>query len=331
MKWFSLLCVLVAQGVLGAEDLSNATLVVYNPTYPESKSLAEYYAAKRGIPKDRLAALPCSNDEEIDRYEYDRAIAEPLRKHFQEAQLWTVGQTGEQRITTNKVRFIVLIRGIPLKIRSQAYYPGDNPDRSTLFGASNAKAVDSELATLGYFRHQISGPMENPYFRSFRPITDPDSDPRLMLVARLDGPGAGDVRRMIDDSLTAERTGLWGWTYLDARGVEDPNYKIGDEWLFHIADESFRIGRPAILDRRETLFPFGYPMTDAILYFGWYSEQTAGVLNDPHFNFRPEPLRFTSIHSVRQLSGNPINFGLVRSSDMEQPRPLEMSTSHSFN
>jgi len=297
MKLLPLLCVLViAHGALGAEDLSKATLVIYNPNYPESKSLAEYYAAMRGLPKDRLTALPCSNDEEIGRIEYDRAIAEPLRKHFQEAQLWTVEQTGEQRVTANKVRYVVLIRGIPLKIRFQAYYPGDNADRSKPFGVSNEKAVDSELATLGFFRHQISGPMVNPYFRSFRPITDPDSDPRLMLVARLDGPSASDVRRMINDSLTVERAGLWGWTYLDARGVEDPNYKIGDEWLFHIADESFRIGRPAILDRHEALFPFGYPMTDAILYFGWYSEQATGVFNDPHFNFRPGAIA-VHIHS----------------------------------
>jgi hypothetical protein len=116
------------------------------------------------------------------------------------------------------------------------------------------------------------------------------------LVARLDGPSDGDVRRMIDDSLTAERAGLWGWTYLDARGVKDPNYQIGDDWLFHIADQSFRIGRPAILDRHEALFPFGYPMTDAILYFGWYSEQTAGVFNDPHFQFRPGAIA-VHIHS----------------------------------
>ena len=287
----------IAHAALGAEgDLPNATLIVYNPNYPESKSLAEYYAARRAIPKDRLTALPCSNDEEIDRQEYDSAIAEPLRKHFQEAQLWTIDQTAEPKVTANKIRYIVLIRGIPLKIRFQAAYPGDNPDRSTPFGVSNEKAVDSELATLGYFRHQISGPMENPYFRSFKPITDPDSDPRLMLVARLDGPGAGDVRRMIDDSLTAERTGLWGWTYLDARGVKESNYKIGDEWLFHIADESFRIGRPSILDRRETLFPFGYPMTDAILYFGWYASQPAGVLSDPQFHFRPGAIA-VHIHS----------------------------------
>ena len=294
----ALLCLLViAHAALGAEeDLPNATLVVYNPNYPESKSLAEYYAERRAVPKDRLTALPCSNDEEIDRHEYDSEIAEPLRNHFQEVQLWTIDQTVEPRVTANKVRYIVLIRGIPLKIRSQPAYPGDHPDRSKPFGVSNEKAVDSELSTLGYFRHQISGPMENPYFRSFKPITDPDSDPRLMLVTRLDAPSAGDVRRMIDDSLTAERTGLWGWTYLDARGLKDPNYKIGDEWLFHINDESFRIGRPSILDRREALFPFGYPMTDAILYFGWYAEQAAGVFSDPHFHFRPGAIA-VHIHS----------------------------------
>jgi uncharacterized protein (TIGR03790 family) len=304
MRLLGLLCALIiGQAALGAEaDLPNATLVVYNPNFSESESLAEYYAARRGVPKEQLISLPCSNAEEIDRFEYERTIAEPLRNHLQEAQLWTLDQTGEQRVTTNKVRYIVLIRGIPLKIRSQADYPGDNPDRSNPFGASNEKAVDSELATLGYFRHQISGPMGNPYFRSFRPITDPDSDPRLMLVARLDGPGAGDVRRMIDDALTAERTGLWGWTYLDARGVQDPNYKIGDEWLLHIADESFRIGRPSILDRREALFPFGYPMTDAILYFGWYSQHATGVFNDPHFHFRPGAI---AVH-IHSFSGSTI-------------------------
>jgi hypothetical protein len=85
----ALLCVLViAHAALGAgENLANATLVVYNPNYPESKSLAEYYAGRRAGPKDRLTALPCSNDEEIDRREYNSAIAEPLRNHFQEAQL----------------------------------------------------------------------------------------------------------------------------------------------------------------------------------------------------------------------------------------------------
>jgi hypothetical protein len=46
MKLLPLLCALViAHAALGTEeDLPKATLVVYNPNYPESKSLAEYYA-----------------------------------------------------------------------------------------------------------------------------------------------------------------------------------------------------------------------------------------------------------------------------------------------
>jgi hypothetical protein len=127
MVWCLLLVVQIA---LGEEDPANATLVIYNPNFSDSKSLAEYYAARRAIPNERLFALPCSNEEEIDRHEYDSSIAEPVRNHFQEEQLWTIDQSANQRVTSNKVRFIVLIRGIPLKIRKQADYPGDNADPS---------------------------------------------------------------------------------------------------------------------------------------------------------------------------------------------------------
>ncbi|MBV8140889.1 MAG: TIGR03790 family protein [Verrucomicrobia bacterium] len=114
MKWL-LLCVLVlAHSGRGAgEDLPDATLVVYNPNYPDSKTLAEYYAEKRAVPKDRLIALPCSNDEEIGRDEYDNTIAGPLRNHFQDAQLWTFASGTEPRVISNKIRYIVLLRGIP--------------------------------------------------------------------------------------------------------------------------------------------------------------------------------------------------------------------------
>ena len=41
-----------------ALDLSGETVVVYNPDFPQSRDLAEYYAEKRGIPKERLIGLP---------------------------------------------------------------------------------------------------------------------------------------------------------------------------------------------------------------------------------------------------------------------------------
>ena len=40
-----------------ALDLSGETVVVYNPDFSQSRDLAEYYASKRGIPKERLIGL----------------------------------------------------------------------------------------------------------------------------------------------------------------------------------------------------------------------------------------------------------------------------------
>ncbi len=65
-----------------AEDLANATLVIYNRAAPDSAGLARFYAEQRHIANDHLVGLDCSTEEEISREEYDRTIAEPLRKIF---------------------------------------------------------------------------------------------------------------------------------------------------------------------------------------------------------------------------------------------------------
>lgn len=282
-----------------SDTLSESTLVVYNSGFPGSRSLAEYYASKRGIPKDQVIGLDCPMLEDIERDEYDRSIAEPLQQAFSKNHWWTVstGADGQQSVDSNRIRFIALIRGVPLKIRFKAVYEGNHPDPTTRIGLSNEKAVDSELATFGYFRRQISGPFNNPYYCSFKSASE--TDPRLMFVARLDGPDAADVKQMIDDTLSAERTGLWGWTYVDARGVRDQAHKLADDWLFHIVDKAFQAGRPAILDKHEALFPAGYPMTDAILYFGWYSDRPAGVFLDKNVRLCPGAI---AVH-IHSLSG----------------------------
>ena len=270
-----------------AEDLPRETLVIYNSNDPDGPALAAYYASKRGIPADHVTSLDCPVTEEISRDDYDRTIAGPLREKFERRRWWDFDKSNATRVViSNKIRFIALIRGIPLKIHAQNDYPGDQPDPRSPIGNTNAKAVDSELATLGFFRRQISGPLVNPYFRSTQSISR--ADPRLMLVARLDAPSADDVRRMINDSLATEQSGgLRGWTYLDARGTSDPAYKIGDDWLKNIDRKSLDLGRPAIIDLKEALFPRGYPMADAMLYFGWYSDHPDGVFLDPQFRFLP--------------------------------------------
>jgi uncharacterized protein (TIGR03790 family) len=247
------------------EDLPRETLVIYNSNDPNGPALAHYYASKRRIPTDRVISLNCPLAEEISRDDYDRTIAGPLRKIFERRQWWTIDKLSTTRaVTSNKIRFIALVRGMPLKIRNQKGYPGDQPYPRLPIGNTNAKAVDSELATLGFLRRQISGPVANPFFRSTASIRS--ADPRLMLVARLDASSAAEVRRMIDDSLEVESNGLRGWTYLDTRGTLNPGYQIGDDWLNSIKQRSFELGFPAIIDQTGTLFPREYPMTDAMTW-----------------------------------------------------------------
>jgi uncharacterized protein (TIGR03790 family) len=262
------------------------TVVVFNETDRDSGELAHFYAEKRGIPKDQVIGLKCSKAEEISRDEYDRTIAEPLRQIFTARGWWKLREAENPLgpVESNKIRFVALIRGIPLKIAQANGYSGDKTIIPGPAGGTNAASVDSELAVLGFRTHVISGFMRNPYFRSFATIGDAHM-PDIMLVCRLDAPSAEIVRRMITDSLAAEQEGLAGFAYIDARGIKDPGYIEGDNWLFAIANSARRHGSPTVLDDGPGLFPELYPMTHAALYFGWYTENVTGPFVRPDFRF----------------------------------------------
>ena len=274
-----------------------ATLVVYNESDRESGELARFYAGKRGIPKDQVVGLSCSTREEITRADYDREIAEPLRKTFTRNGWWKINdeETSFARVERNRIRFIALMRGMPLRIAAVLNYPGDSMTPSSPVGTRNEASVDSELVTLGVGTRLISGAMNNPYYRSFATIADAKI-PSLMLVGRLDAASAGTVRKMITDSLAAEQNGLRGFAYIDARGIKDPGLSEGDKWLFQIAADARRRGTPVILDDGEGMFPVAYPMRHGALYFGWYAENVAGPMANPRFRFQPGAIA-VHIHS----------------------------------
>ncbi len=273
-----------------AERLAAATLVVFNESDPESRELAFFYALKRGIPKDQVIGLPCATAEQISREEYDTRIAEPLRRLFTTNFWWTQRDPESPLgpVATNKIRFVALMRGIPLKIAGTTGYPGDKATGPEPIASRNEAAVDSELAVLGFPTRTISGAFNNPYFRSYLPIVDADR-PELLLVCRLDGPSAAIVRKMIVDSLEAEKTGLNGFTYVDARGLNADSGGLleGDKWMLAVAKKARERGAPVILDNGPGMFPDAYPLRHAANYFGWYSEHVAGPFAEPGFQFAP--------------------------------------------
>lgn len=271
-------------GAQDAKEDAAATLVIFNEIDKDSGELARFYAEKRGIAKDRVLGLKCAKTEEISREDYDRTIAEPLRKAMTANFWWKLRAPDHPQgpVEANKIRFVALMRGMPLKIAETPKYLGDRPSGPAPLGTVNAAAVDSELATLGWNTRQISGAMNNPIFRGFAPFVDL-RHPEMMLVCRLDGPTPEIVRRMITDSIAAEQEGLAGFTYIDARNIAEAGYAEGDKWLYALAKEARRRGAPVVLDNGPELFPENYPMRQAGLYFGWYTDRAAGPFVRPDF------------------------------------------------
>ena len=266
-----------------------ATVVVYNDKDPDSVALAGLYAKKRGIPFTQLAGIEIEPREEITRDEFDLQIQKPLRDVFTERGWWRLAKNpdGGEFAAENKMRFMVLMRGVPLKIAAAAAYPGDQPAPAEMPVQlhTNAASVDSELSLLGFHTRVITGPAHNPYYQRETPFLDA-ALPGMLLVCRLDAADVKTVRRMMDDALEAERVGLWGFCYADMRGLKDGGLVQGDRWIQRAAADAQKAGLPVILDNGGPMFPDGYPMRHAALYYGWYSADIAGPLARPGFAFQ---------------------------------------------
>jgi uncharacterized protein (TIGR03790 family) len=276
--------------------LTAATIVIYNRDVPESVQLAKFYAQKRGINPDHLVALVCSKEEEISREEYDATIAQPLREIFAQHKWWTVrDEPGHPlAVMTSSIRFVAIIKGMPLKIRPATGYAGDEPGDGPV-ASHNEASVDSELAVLGKFSPVISGAVTNPYFQSYRPVLEFEN-PSMLLVCRLDAPSAETVRRMIVDSIDAEKNGLWGRAYVDGGHNPPGGMELGDGWLKEIMKQLESAGIPTVFEDTPAVFPDGYPMTDCALYYGWYAGSVTGPFTQPSFRFVPGAIA-VHIHS----------------------------------
>jgi uncharacterized protein (TIGR03790 family) len=295
--WLLASMLLAASLAWSLPDRAQQVLIVYNETVPESKPLADYYAQKRGVPTNQIFGVRIRADDTITRREFNDRIREPiLRFLLQQGLLAQVSRTREDRLLgkvtvpetyDNKIAFIVLIYGVPLRIDSdptlvEKVLSADVPQQMKRTEAS----VDSELTLMPTVGTPVSGPASNPWFGEGLPQFGFPLNNQLVLVARLDGPDAATVRRMIDDALATERDGLLGRAYFDAQGTHDKGYTEGDEWI----KASYRLFKEAgfecELDERPELFDEDYPMSDAAVYAGWYSGTVGGPFRRPTFRFR---------------------------------------------
>ena len=103
--------------------------VVVNTANPHSKTLALYYMQKRFIPWSNLITIETVKGESCSRAEYEQTIAKPVRK--------ALAKLKQQK---QHIRCLVLMHGIPLKIRQGRINPKDRARLEELKGKKKSLA-----------------------------------------------------------------------------------------------------------------------------------------------------------------------------------------------
>ncbi|MBD28314.1 MAG: hypothetical protein CMO38_03590 [Verrucomicrobiaceae bacterium] len=280
-----------AEGSELNDQYREATLVLYNQNVADSRKLAAYYSKVRNIPFANLVGIKCPTTEIISRSDYDTLIMNPLRELFEINDWWEKvegsGSADNTIVKNSKIKFVAIMYGMPLKIKS-------DPERKKVgasttikgHGSNDAASLDSEIACLSRNSIKISGAITNPYFRS----PNAGGNPNFLLVSRIDGPDYDNAKRLIDDAIAVENSGLWGNALIDIANLAEEKgaaYKTGDKWLENCGNFYKRAGIPVIYDRFSSLIPGAYPLGEnIILYFGWYSQNAQGPFADSKFRFK---------------------------------------------
>ncbi len=259
----AVLLLLLACGLVEAQTGRNI-LVVANASYPDSMALAQEYAARRGVPPEQVVRLELPPADEIDFATFQRAVQNPLTS-------WLASRGLQDRIL-----YIVLVKGIPLRIRGA---PGRD---------GTTASVDSEL-TLLYRRMTgavapLTGPQPNPYFlgeadlAAARRFSRREQD--IYLVTRLDAYTAADVRGLIDRGAAPSTRGA---VVLDQMPpIERPGV---NRWLRQAAERLAALGHGHRVVLEGTSRQATAP-SELLGYASWGS-------NDPATTGRPVALPFT--------------------------------------
>ena len=295
----TILCLLAALPLL-ARAGGDEVVVIYNSRVPESKAVAEHYAQMRQVPEKQIYGFELTTNEEMSRAEFQDTLQKPLAKKLEVDGLWKLDMTfykgtnnqpdrAFRKVVESKIRYAVLCYGVPLKIAASTNIHEIRAAKMRPELRRNEAAVDSELTWLPLLQMDflLTGPFPNwLYSATNMDMFSPTNG--FLVVARLDGPTPEIARGLVDKAMQAERDGLWGRAYFDARGLEPTNdYYLGDQWILTAAKISRELGFETTVDDKPETFPASFPMSQIAIYCGWYDSDVSGPFALPKVEFMP--------------------------------------------
>ncbi|MDR2982858.1 MAG: TIGR03790 family protein, partial [Puniceicoccales bacterium] len=315
MRFFLLLAAIFgALPSLFATVTPENVVVVVNRDDIDSLEIARHYIKARNIPEKNLIEMSLSHNEEITWEVFQRTIWNPLLKELIKRE-WLTGtvkpdpdKAGRQRLVVgeNKIGYLVLCRGVPLRIANSAEVLEQEALRNIneAFAVTTA-SVDSELTLLAHPDSTATALVQNPSFNK-KALVQGAGRKEFICVARLDGPSRSDCQRMVDNAILAEQKGLLGRAYIDCGGP----HPQGDAWLKETGKLLGRLGYDLTLDETPALLGYDTRFDAPAFYFGWYSGNVDGRLADPSLRFPPGAIAL-HIHSFSAVTTRSFSQGWV--------------------
>ncbi len=260
------LAVLAALCLKAQSSLSDRVLVVYDPGQRESKDVAFYYLAKRGIPKSNTCEIKPSSTDQIKQDEFDHSIKPAIRKCL-------------DRVGRDKILYIVFTYKTPWLLESRTQTNALDQFVADIWDQYLPERPADQTEVQPYLGRDQS---EGELFEPFLSLADYRRQPNaktIYSVWRLDAPTPAIAKELVDKALLAEADGLKGNACFDRRtdpptSVSDFGYGEGD-WRIHAAaDLARRAGFTVIEDGHAEEFgtaPAPLRCDHAALYAGWYS------------------------------------------------------------
>jgi uncharacterized protein (TIGR03790 family) len=234
-------------------------LLIVNKGSRDSRAVAEYYQAQRKISATNVCTIQTFDQEEIGRAFFEDEIQKPIAACI------------TKRRFQDQILYIVLTRGLPLKIKGEQG------------GKEDYASVDSELTLLYQFmlgvKVRTDGNIPNPYFGAHTQAELPRFSHLyfpIYLVTRLDAYDIADVKALIDRGLRIRRAETAAAT--QGRFIFDLNYddqSEGNRWLRDAAVALGKAGVPEARIQLETSQKFLSGEKDVLGYASWGSNDRA--------------------------------------------------------
>ncbi len=244
----------------------------------EKKEQVKVLLAVYGVPL-RVGSPEASDEERAERAKLDAELSAAKSDIERLEKLVPIAEAEHKEKNTDETKDSLQNRRLELGIakenQQRKLFRRDQVARSGRF--DSRAAVDSELMLLWWDKFELRGWVNNPLYWQF-PENVRKGAPQTLLTCRLDGPTPEIAKRLVDDSLEAEKEGLQGKVYVDARGIGydpkgDPGFGYGgyDQSMRDMAamlkDEA---KLEVTLDDKGELFA-AEACGDCALYCGWYS------------------------------------------------------------